>query len=45
MTIYYDKEIDYPEFFFKSIENYGENLNKEVTVFKGEKTDEVVKSI
>ncbi len=42
MTIFYDKDRDYAEVFFKKIENYGEEVNKVLTVFKSEKNDKIV---
>ena len=42
MKTYYDKDTDYLEIFFKSTENYGEDINETTTVFKSEKNDEIV---
>lgn len=42
MNIFYDGDRDYAEVFFKKAENYGEELNKRVMVFKSEKSDKVV---
>ncbi len=42
MNIYYDKEIDYAEIFFKKCENYGEDVGNGVVVFKNEDDDDVV---
>ena len=42
MNIYYDKDIDYGEVFFKRTENYGEDVGSGVIVFKSEDNDEVV---
>jgi DNA-binding XRE family transcriptional regulator len=40
--IFYDKDRDYAEVFFKTEINYGESLNDSVTVFRSEKNDKVV---
>ena len=43
MRIYYDDEGDYLEIFIGSSRpNYGEDIASGVTVFKDEKTDEVI---
>ncbi len=42
MTIFYDKDRDYAEVFFRKEENYGENMSDMVMVFKSEKNDKVV---
>jgi len=43
MNIYYDEEGDYLEIFAGAPkENYGEDIAEDVTLFKDEKTDEVV---
>jgi DNA-binding XRE family transcriptional regulator len=42
MTIFYDADRDYAEVFFKKDDNYGEDMNDSVTVFKSEKNDKVV---
>jgi len=43
MRVYYDEEADYLEIRIgEPMENYGEELSKDVTIFKDEKTDEVV---
>jgi hypothetical protein len=42
MNIYYDKDIDYAEIFFKKCENYGEDIGNGVVVFKSEDDDSVV---
>lgn len=42
MTIFYDKERDYAEVFFRKEENYGEEMSSVVTVFKSEKNDKIV---
>lgn len=42
MNIFYDGDRDYAEIFFKKTENYGEELNKRVMVFKSERSDKVV---
>lgn len=43
MRIYYDEEADYLEIRIgEPKENYGEELSKDVTLFRDEKTDEVV---
>ncbi len=43
MEIYYDEEGDYLEIFIKDPSpNYGEDISDDVTVFRDEKTDEVV---
>jgi len=42
MMIFYDKDRDYAEVFFKKEINYGESLSDAITVFKSEKNDKVV---
>jgi uncharacterized protein YuzE len=43
MRVYYDEEGDYLEIRIgEPGENYGEELSKDVTIFKDEKTDEIV---
>jgi len=42
MTIFYDKDTDYAEVFFKKEENYGEEASPLITVFKSEKNDKIV---
>lgn len=42
MNIYYDKDIDYAEIFFKKCENYGEDVGNGIILFKSEESDEVV---
>ena len=42
MNIYYDKDIDYAEIFFKKTASYGEDIGNNVVVFKSEENDEVV---
>jgi len=42
MRIFYDGERDYIEIFFKKTENYGEEFNDSITIFKSEKNDKVV---
>ncbi len=43
MRIYYDKEADYLEIRIgEPRPNYGEEFSDEITIFKDEKTDEVV---
>lgn len=42
MNIYYDKDIDYAEIFYKKVANYGEDLSPGIVVFKSEENDEVV---
>jgi hypothetical protein len=42
MPIYYDKEIDYAEIFFKKVSNYGEDISPGIVVFKSEDSDEIV---
>ncbi len=43
MNIYYDEEGDYLEIFVgKPRPNYGEEVSKGVTLFKDEKTEEVI---
>lgn len=42
MTILYDKDRDYAEVFFKKTENYGEEINAVLTVFKSESNDKIV---
>ena len=43
MEIYYDEETDYLEVFIQNPPaNYGEDTSEDITIFKDEKTDEVV---
>lgn len=42
MISYYKPETDYLEFFFKRDINYADFLDEDVTVFRSEKTDEIV---
>lgn len=42
MTIFYDKDRNYAEVFFKKTPNYGEETSETLTVFKSEKGDKVV---
>ncbi|MEK6860132.1 MAG: DUF2283 domain-containing protein [Nanoarchaeota archaeon] len=43
MSIYYDEEADYLEIFIGDPRpNYGEDVSNGVTLFKDEKTDEIV---
>ena len=42
MKLYFDKEINYAEIFFRSTPNYGVELNSEVIQFRDEQTEEVV---
>lgn len=42
MNIYYDKDIDYAEIFFKKVSNYGEDISPGIVVFKSENSDEIV---
>lgn len=43
MEIYYDEEGDYLEIFIKDPSpNYGEDISDDVTIFRDEKTNEVV---
>ncbi len=42
MNIYYDKDIDYAELFFKKCENYGEDIGGGIVVFKSEENNEIV---
>lgn len=42
MTIFYDKDRDYAEVFFKKTENYGEDINNVLTVFKSEANNKIV---
>lgn len=43
MRVYYDDEGDYLEIRIgDSTENYGEDFNDNITIFKDEKTDEIV---
>jgi len=43
MRVYYDDEGDYLEIRIgEPTENYGEDMNDDITIFKDEKTDEVV---
>jgi len=43
MNIYYDEEADYLEIFIgEPKENYGEEVGDGVTLFKNEKTNEVI---
>ena len=42
MRIYYDEEGDYLEIFIgESRPNYGEDIEKDITLFKDQKTDEI----
>ena len=42
MKIWFDKDIDYAELFFRSEPNYGVDLDERVTQFRSEKDDSVV---
>ena len=44
MNIYYDADLDYLEFFYKSVSNHEESYNKSenISVYKSDRTDEVV---
>ena len=43
MNIYYDEFGDYLEIFIgESRPNYGEDISKEITIFKDEETDEII---
>ena len=43
MSIYYDEEADYLEIFIAGASpTYGEEIGEDITLFKKEKTDEVV---
>ncbi len=43
MEIYYDEEADYLEVFIQNPPpNYGEDVSQDITIFKDEKTEEVV---
>lgn len=42
MNIYYDKDVDYAEIFFKKAVNYGEDLGEGILAFKSEDNDEIV---
>ena len=43
MRVYYDEEGDYLEIRIGDpTENYGEDVNDNITIFKDEKTDEIV---
>lgn len=43
MLVYYDEEGDYLEIRIGDpTENYGENISNDITIFKDEKTNEVV---
>lgn len=43
MRVYYDDEGDYLEIRIgEPTENYGEEISEDITIFKDEKTDEVV---
>lgn len=42
MNIYYDKDIDYAEIFYKKVANYGEDLSPGIVVFRSEDNDEIV---
>ena len=43
MRVYYDDEGDYLEIRIgEPIENYGEDVDNDITIFRDEKTDEVV---
>ncbi len=40
---YYDEKGDFLEIFIKKgVPNYGENINSGITIFKDEKTDEII---
>ena len=41
-TIFYDKDRDYAEVFFRKEENYGDEINELLTVFKSEKNDKII---
>ena len=40
--LFYDSDLDYLEIFFKRSPNYGEDLNRNITVFKSENKDEII---
>ncbi len=43
MEIYYDEELDYLEVLIQNPPpNYGEDIAEDITLFKDEKTDEIV---
>lgn len=42
MKIYYDKDIDYAEIFYKKVANYAEDLSAGIMVFRSEDNDEIV---
>lgn len=43
MNIYYDEEADYLEIFIgESKPNYGEEVSNNITIFRDEKTNEVI---
>lgn len=42
MKIYFDKDINYAEFFFRSVNNYGVDIGNGITQFRDENTSEVV---
>lgn len=42
IKLFYDADLDYLEIFFKKSPNYGEDLNKNVILFKSENKDELV---
>jgi hypothetical protein len=41
VNIYYDKDIDYSEIFYKKVENYSEDIADSIIVFKSEENDEI----
>lgn len=42
LKLFYDADIDYLEVFFDRTPNYGEDIEKGLTVFKDEKNDKIV---
>jgi DNA-binding XRE family transcriptional regulator len=42
LKIFYDHDRNYAEIFFKRAENYASELSRRVTVFRAEKSDEIV---
>ena len=43
MRIYYDEELDYLTIFIgESRPNYGEDIDEDITIFKDQKTDEII---
>ena len=40
--LFYDSDLDYLEIFFKRSPNYGEDLNRNITIFKSESKGEII---